>query len=154
MLENNTIFANEAISHDAVLYNTSMGEEQRLKGTPLYDSWLSTEHQFTNSRRVAFEKGHGNKAIWFSGLYSTALVNLSTFKAQDIDGFWKLDGGDCFAMVVCANRSFSKIGGLGNKDYLQTVHLANMNSSGKVQNCFVKKASEVAPQSSLISELS
>lgn len=147
-LSNGSLLVQEGVSHDAVLFDQQFKELKRLLGTPMFPTWIPVEASITSQRRsIMIEEDR--YVTWLNGLYSSALIDLSTFQSYDMDRLWMVGDsqGPAMSVVAACSSDLADYVGIGNFDNRSTLHVSITDHQGRKTNA-AKSCEELTGSSS------
>ena len=129
MLSNGNVLLQEGVTHDAVIYDQQFNEVKRQKGTPMHETWLAYEPNITCQRKTNMVV-QDKYVTWFNSTESSAILDVETLEAYQMDGLWKMEATTVSAMVVTASPDLSKYAGIGEYTNVQTFHIRARDHTG------------------------
>ena len=113
----------DASSHDLVVYNGKLEEIHRLKGTPLFESWLPNMRHYAR-RSSSDHTSEEDLVLWMDGNYTFSYVDSNELVPIKVDKFWENDtGSPSFGCVIVPSNDMHKIAGIGICSSSQYIHI-------------------------------
>ena len=156
VLANSNVLAVEAVTHDIVVYDSTLRFVKRVPGVQrMPSSWEFMEPQLTRIRKVHFcrqemEKLGSDYLIpWISGVNSASVISVKTFQHRQVPKMWDHDGKPAFANVLAASSDQNLLFGIGQLEQAQTLHLSSVPTVTSPSKARSALAKSLLPQSKL-----
>lgn len=159
VLPNGNTLAVHSITHDITVFDSSLKFVKKIPGVQrMPTSWEFMEPQLTRIRRVhvcrqELEQTNSSTVLlpWLSGVNSTSVIDLKTFKTFELQGMWNCEGQPSFANVVAGASDQTVVFGIGQLEQSQTLHVSSVSQPTKSKSVMAKS---LLSQSKIILELS
>lgn len=154
VLPNGNTLAVHSITHDITVFDASLKFVRKVLGVQrMPSSWEFMEPQLTRQRRVhvcrqELEQAPSDKIHlpWLSGVNSTSVLDLKTFKSFELQGMWNCEGQPSFANVLAGASDQTVVFGIGQLEQSQTLHMATVAQPTRSKSVMAKS---LIPQSTL-----
>jgi hypothetical protein len=154
VLPNSNILTVEAISHDILIYDSTLRFIKKVPGVQrMPSSWEFMEPQLTRNRKVHVCQKEADKLglqlclPWFSGVNASSVINTKTFQHKELANMWDVQGQPAFANILAISSDQTVVFGIGQLEHNQTFHLSDASLTGSQLKSKSVLAKTLIPQS-------